>query len=382
MHEPKAFVISPIGKPGSDERRHADWVLDNIIRPACARANPQIEVIRSDEDTVPGPIMAHAIHAIINDRIVFAVLACDRPNVYYELALALAGGRPVIILRHDKERTHFDIQDIRAIEYRFPTEDPSLLEKKVGHVADFVRSVLKTDVHASKVFGDLDALGRGFREYEFKTMFRDIDIPTYSSMFHRAERFIGLQGVSLMHFARLDVNWHSPKHEVVSFFDIVRSKVLFDAVSVHIVMMHPANAALPHLIKFVNRERFSQSMEIIRDEIGLSFKFWSRLKAELDAKAPEREDGKKGTLDVTQLVHGVVNYRLTLTDQEAVLSPYFNIFPFNSQGAALVCASGTTMYDCLRREFYDRVVVNDAAVIARKAQGPLDGYAPPEDESA
>ena len=380
----KAFVISPIGDPGTDGRRHADWVLDNIIRPACAQLAPEIdiEVKRSDEETKPGLIMEQAIHSIMHHRIVFAVLACDRPNVYYELALAVAAGRPVIVLRHDREHTHFDIKDVRAIDYSYPLEDPAVLQKKVNQVAGFVKSVLQIDDYARKVFTGVDALGRGFREYAFVDKFREINIPSYSRVFHEAREFIGMQGISLWHFTRPDFDWYTPKDEAESFFDLIRSKILFDAVSVRIVMMHPANPALPHLIKFDKPQRFSESIESTRDEISLSFKYWSKLKAELDAVKPERDDGRKGALQIIRLTHGVVNYRLTLTDREAILSPYFNVFKLNSLGAALRCSKGTAIYDHLWREFIDRVVSNDAAVIALKEHGTISGYAPPSDTAA
>ncbi len=44
----KAFVISPIGEPGSPERVHADWVLDRIIRQACARVASEGIVVHAD----------------------------------------------------------------------------------------------------------------------------------------------------------------------------------------------------------------------------------------------------------------------------------------------------------------------------------------------
>lgn len=376
---PKAFVISPIGDPETDERRHADWVLDNIIRKACDRLGPKTRIMveRSDESTMPGPIMNEAINAVIHDRVIFVVLAGDRPNVYYELAIALAAGRPVIILRHSAERTHFDVKDFRAITYDYPMRGRKLAEI-VKTVAGFVRRVLKEEAYDGKVFGDLDALGRSFREYEFKPKFRDIDIAVYSGFLHQAAEFIGLQGISLWHFTRTDLNWSTPTNEQVSFFDLIRSKVLFDAVSVRIVMMHPANPALPHHIKFDNPERFAEIMERTRDEISSSFRYWSRLKAELDRAKPQRKDRKKGKLEITQLVHGVVNYRLTVTDRRAIVSPYFNTFTFNSQGATLICAKGTAFYDHVRREFFDRIVSNDVAAIAQKRLGVLEGYVPPD----
>lgn len=372
----KAFVISPIGEPGSTARRHANWVLNEVIRKACERATAgKIEVVRSDESTLPGPIMGQVVASIVKDRVIFAVLSGDRPNVYYELALAIAAGRPVIILRDEDEQTQFDIQDFRAITYRYPEDEAPAPEAKIAEVAKFVDAVLQEEPYAPKVFSDLDALAGNYRDYQFKERFRDIDMASYSAVFNAATSFIGLQGISLRHFTTQFL-WNSPKGNEVTFFELIRAKVLFDAVSVHIVLMHPDNPALPYLFKFTDRPGFSKGLANAREDIRVAMREWSELQQELDAKAPERADGRKGSLRVTQLMHGVVNYRLTLTDRQAVLSPYFNIFPYNSAGPALVCSRTTIIYDRLNKEFFDRIVSEERAAAALQEHGSLEIAAP------
>ena len=366
-----AFVISPIGLPGSPERAHADWVLRELIQRACERVACDAYAVRaerSESAKQPGDIMEQVVESLINDQVVFAVLAFDRPNVYYELALANAAGRQVIMLRDEHEKTHFDIAGLRAISYRHPM-DGQALDDKVTEIAEYIRTVISGEKFKPVVFkNNLTPLGRGYREYQFVEKFRDIDVPTYSSYFTEAKEFIGLQGMTLRHFARQDFDWFTPAGKVVSFFDIIRSKVLFDAVNVDIVMMHPDNPALPHLIKFVDPARFAQAVGTVRNEIAESFDEWSALKTELDGRAPEREDKRKGELRIIQLAHGVVNYRLTVTDQRAIVSPYMNIFPFNGLGPTIVCVSETGFHDRIKREFFDRIVSNNLALAARGAQ--------------
>lgn len=387
----KAFVISPIGDPGSALRAHADWVFNEIIRKACERAGAgreAINVLRSDHVSLPGAITDQVISAIMKDRVIFAVLAGDRPNVYYELALALAAGRPAVVLRHEGkggETTHFDVKDIRAIGYSYDGTHGPAPEATIAEVTKAITSVLDADAYQRSAFGGLDALGRGYREYEFKQAFRDIDIPSYYKVFVDATKHVGLQGITLMHFARQDFFWNVKRFDKdagkdvddsLSFFDIVRAKVLFDAVDVRIVMMHEQNPALPHLTRFLGRKPFTQSIAMTRDEIKRSFENWSALKLELDAKGPERADGRKGKLDVVQLVHGIVNYRLTVTDQVMIISPYFNIFPFNSQGPALVVHKDTSFYENIYREFVDRIESNNLAAAALKEHGSLEIVSP------
>ena len=380
----KAFVISPIGEPGSPERIHADWVLESVIRPACAVAVPgglSLHATRAEHNKRPADIMEEVINAITLDRVIFAVRAFNRPNVYYEIGLAMAAGRKVIVLREDKEANHFDLMGYRAIRYSYGMEGKPL-EDKIQEVADFVRSVLDDEPYEPTVFKqNLNPMGRLNREYEFKKQFRDIDIPSYFDVFSEASIHIGLQGVSLLHFARQDFLWNvKVRHPAtgaladasLTFFDIIRIKILFDAVDVRIVMMHDENPALPHLLKFVDRNSFPKALATSQDEIRKSFDAWSALKFELDAKAAERADQRKGKLEITQLVNGVVNYRLTMTDKVIVVSPYFNHLPFNGQGPALIVRKDTPFYDGIHREFIERIEANDRAAAALKEHGSLE----------
>ena len=52
------FVISPIGKPNSETRKHSDSVLKNIIRPVLKK---EYEIIRSDKISRVGNITSQII---------------------------------------------------------------------------------------------------------------------------------------------------------------------------------------------------------------------------------------------------------------------------------------------------------------------------------
>jgi hypothetical protein len=374
----RAFVISPIGEEGSPLRVHADWVLNEIIRPACKRVSTDdtpIFVERSDHSSLPGAIMTQVVTSIVKDEIIFAVLAGDRPNVYYELAIAIAAGRPVIILKHAGENTHFDVKDFRSItyDYRKQRKNKPAPEAKIAEAANFVRSVLEMPSrHEPKAFGELDPLGQNYREYKFHEKFRDIDLPTYSRFFHNAKSFIGLQGMTLRHFTLPRPEWTTPDGKGHSnFFDLVRGKILLEAVSVHIVLMHPDNAALANMCKFADRAGYAKSVKDARDEAAASFRDWTSLQQELAEDKSQWKDHRKGELQITALRYGVVHYRMMLTDQSVVISPYFNIFPYNSAGPAIGCSRGTVFYDRVNREFFDRIVAEQRAILAVSEHGNL-----------
>jgi len=365
-----AFVISPIGAPDSAERRHADWVLKSIIQPACDLAGG-LRADRGEQITKQGQIMDQVLDSLIDDRLVIAVLAFERPNVYYELALAMAAGRHVVILRHSKEKRHFDIAGFRTVNYADDLEGQALTEK-VAELAEHLRTALAQDSHKPTVFSrNLDPLGRLYREYEFKDTFKEIDTPDYLEVFRKASKFIGLQGISLFHFTKSSFTWNAHDHSTWTFFQVVEGKILFDAVDVIVVLMDENNSALPHLLKFNNRGDFTRSLKEVKAEIRQSFEAWSDLEAELEGRRSQRADGRKGSLKIHRLAHGVVNYRLTLTEQQAILTPYMNIFPYNSRPPALICREGTTFYDRLYREFIDRAVSNEMATAALNEHGSL-----------
>lgn len=111
----RVFVISPIGGAGTPERVRADRFLKYIVR--VALPSPMYEVERADEHDSPLAITAAMLSSIVASDICVADITGRNPNVFYELALAHAMDKHVVIMDGDKERSPFDIQDQRAIKY-------------------------------------------------------------------------------------------------------------------------------------------------------------------------------------------------------------------------------------------------------------------------
>jgi len=148
----RAFVISPIGMPNSPEREHADDVFKFIIKPAMDELG--IEAIRSDHLTEPGTISKQMFREILNDDLCIALLTGRNPNVYYELAVAQAHARPVILLAEASELPlPFDVSDYRVVAYTMrPT--PLIEGVYAREVADHVRSLEANNWHAPSPFGE------------------------------------------------------------------------------------------------------------------------------------------------------------------------------------------------------------------------------------
>lgn len=119
----KCFVISPIGKEGTDIRKHADNVFKQLIEPAVRECG--MEAFRSDHLDRPGWITEQVFEEIYTANVCIADLTFGNPNVFYELGVAQSANRPVITLIHKGQTIPFDIRDFRCIEYEFDAESNS-----------------------------------------------------------------------------------------------------------------------------------------------------------------------------------------------------------------------------------------------------------------
>jgi hypothetical protein len=131
----RCFVISPIGEEGSDDRKHADEVFESLVYPAMRECG--IEPIRSDHLNYPGRISEQMFRAILDYDFCVAVLTGHNPNVFYELAVAQAAKRPVVLLIKSGQGLPFDIKDLRCITYDL--DNRSLQERT--HIAQLVKFV-------------------------------------------------------------------------------------------------------------------------------------------------------------------------------------------------------------------------------------------------
>ena len=106
--QPTAFVIMPFGAAFDD-------IYSDFIQSQLASAG--FAVTRADEITSSEIIMSTIIRQMEDACLVVADLTDSNPNVYYELALAHAMHKPVILLTQDIDELPFDIKAVQAIEY-------------------------------------------------------------------------------------------------------------------------------------------------------------------------------------------------------------------------------------------------------------------------
>ncbi len=105
---PKAFVLMPFRQP------YDSYYID-IYKPAIEEMG--YDVFRADDIYTPGPIMLDIQKAITETDIVFCEMSERSPNVFYELGLAHAVGKPVILVSRKEDDVPFDLRHIRVVNY-------------------------------------------------------------------------------------------------------------------------------------------------------------------------------------------------------------------------------------------------------------------------
>jgi hypothetical protein len=107
------FVIMPFGT-------ESDPIYDEAIKPGLAAHG--LNPVRTDRLGLPGNVIETIRRALASCYLAIADTTGDRPNVMYELGMAHAAGRPVVLLRRAApgggvERAPFDIQSESMLTY-------------------------------------------------------------------------------------------------------------------------------------------------------------------------------------------------------------------------------------------------------------------------
>jgi len=138
------FFIAPIGAEESEHRRHSDAILASYVEKALATVEPRLRVVRADKITQPGLITKQVIEYLLRSRLVVADLSYQNPNVFYELAVRHATGKPVIHIKRTSDPIPFDNKDFRTIDIAFESKFDILsqLETVRSTIAQFSRQSL------------------------------------------------------------------------------------------------------------------------------------------------------------------------------------------------------------------------------------------------
>jgi hypothetical protein len=116
-----------------------------IYEPAIQKSG--LRSVRADDDIfATGKIVDQIWSGIQSAKVLVAELTGRNPNVFYELGLAHALQKPVVLVSATEKDVPFDVQHIRVIYYN--VLDPFWGEKLIAKIAENILSAIKNPAEA------------------------------------------------------------------------------------------------------------------------------------------------------------------------------------------------------------------------------------------
>lgn len=132
------FVMMPFANP-------LGGYYDKIYKPAIERAG--LQPVRADADIFgTGKIIDQVWTGINAAKVLVAELTNRNPNVFYELGIAHALEKPVVLVSSNEDDVPFDLQHIRVIYYDMT--DPFWGSKLMDKVAENILSAIENPEEA------------------------------------------------------------------------------------------------------------------------------------------------------------------------------------------------------------------------------------------
>ena len=113
-YDTMCFVVTPIGEDDSDQRRHANMILRNVIEPVVAELG--LHAMRADQIDRAGLITKQIFQCLAHARICVADLSFNNPNAFYELGVRHMCKLPTVQIIRKGDRIPFDVSQGRTIK--------------------------------------------------------------------------------------------------------------------------------------------------------------------------------------------------------------------------------------------------------------------------
>jgi len=131
------FVLTPF-------KELFDTYFTSILKPAIEKSG--LYAVRGDSLYRPSSIMDDIWNGIRNSKILVAELTERNPNVFYELGLAHALSKPVILISQGMDDVPFDLRAIRVLLY--DKDHPSWGKKLSGALTRALTEVLANPIES------------------------------------------------------------------------------------------------------------------------------------------------------------------------------------------------------------------------------------------
>lgn len=328
----RCFVISPIGLEGSDVRKHSDAVFRFIIEPAMNACG--LEAVRADHLAQPGKITDQMFHEILNDRLCIAVLTGQNPNVFYELAIAQAADRPVILLMEEGQLPPFDVKDLRAVYYDLwpgPLVDGVYSQRVIDQIRELEAAGWKTKMPFGEGLQPLGGTGdKAFQFFAKSEGYGDSD--AWRRLLEDTKEVFEVMGINLG-------VWRRTK----GFGRMLADKAA-DGCRVRIMLIHQDNPCLRSLINEA-AVATGTTYEHVQEEISSVAEFFAGLSNESE------------NIESRQIMTGCPHLQLARTDQVGMYVPY--LYSETTNFSPLWrCPADHPLYPMLAQEFESLWQVN------------------------
>ena len=147
----KVFVLMPF-----DEE--LAWVYTDLIQPAFKSVG--YDVARADDFDHQQNILTDIVGSILDSDIIVADLTLSNPNVYYELGVAHARGKGVVLMTQDMEGVPFDLKSYRVFKY---SDSASRLRATADDLKSLAKSIFDGGILFGNPVSDFERHGAGQR---------------------------------------------------------------------------------------------------------------------------------------------------------------------------------------------------------------------------
>lgn len=107
------FIITPIGSDDSVERKHANMMLNHLIKPVTDELG--LIIVRADKIDKAGLITHQILDYIAKSAYCIADLSFNNPNVFYELGVRHVCQLPTVQIIRKGDKIPFDVSQGRTI---------------------------------------------------------------------------------------------------------------------------------------------------------------------------------------------------------------------------------------------------------------------------
>lgn len=343
-------VLCPDNDADSDLRRHAKVVLKYIIQPALIDSS-----YAAHRPAAPGDdakISDAGVEALLRDDLVIAVVTGRNPEIFYQVAIAQAAGRPLILMIEAGRELTIQPRGAPVVEYSVDTD--AILS--AAGVRDLNSAILRFE-------SDSPPVQEGFQAR--KAMPRNVTSGANTLLLERGSDFTYDQRLAMMREAsqRIDIlgvaNASLARHP--DMVDLVKSRSGHD-LHIRILQTAPGNPGVAALIGSRDAERIAA----VRNDIDSACEAW---------KALCQLDGLDLAISV-RLAQDAVPLSYAVITERAVIATPYQFSRAANDSPSIHALAGTRYHSVMLQEF--DALWQTASPFLRRER--LSGAKPPHEE--